>query len=110
MAKNINRGDLNRRITIQTETAARGTSGQEILTWATLFSCWAKVDFGIAGAGEKLEPDQVIVTTVVDFTIRKRTVDEKMRIVYGSSNFSIININEAGGRNEFLVLKAQKVE
>lgn len=110
MAKKVNSGDLNRQIVIQAETAARGTSGQEILTWTTLYTCWAKIDYGIAGAGENLGPDQIIVSTVADFTIRKRTIDEKMRVVYGGSNFSIMNINEAGGRNEYLVLRTQKVE
>jgi len=111
MAKKAGIGELNRRIVIQEETATRGTSGQEILSWATLYTCWAKIDFPGIGSGEQVDNDQVIVTTRLDFTIRKRDgIDEKMRVVYGGSNYSIININEHGGRNEFLLLQAQKVE
>ncbi len=111
MAKKAAIGEMNRRIVIQEETATRGSSGQPISSWSTLCSCWAKLDFPSTGSGEQVSNDQVIVTTRADFIIRKRDgIDEKMRIVYGGSNYSIININEHGGRNEFLLLQAQKVE
>ncbi len=111
MAKKAAIGEMDRRIVIQEETATRGSSGQEILSWATLYTCWAKLAFPSTGSGEQVSNDQVIVTTRADFIIRKRDgIDEKVRIVYGGSNYSIVNINEHGGRNEFLLLQAQKVE
>jgi SPP1 family predicted phage head-tail adaptor len=109
--RKLNIGDLNRRIEIQEETATRGTSGQEILTWAQLACVWALVDYPATGSGESIEGNQVVVSTRVDFVIRYRDgLDEKMRIVYRGSNYGIININEHETRNEFLRLKAMKIE
>ena len=111
MAKQLNLGELNRRIDIQQETATRGTSGQEILAWETLASVFAKASYVATGAGESVAADQVIVTTRTDFIIRYRAgLTEKMRIVYRASNYGILNIQEYGGRNQFLLLQAHKVE
>lgn len=111
MKKGINIGQLNRRILIQQETATRGTSGQEILTWSDVANVWAKVSYPLTGSGESVEADQVIVTTTTEFVIRFRNgIDEKMRIVYNGSNFGIININETQERNHFLLIKAHKIE
>ena len=109
--KGINIGELNRRILIQQETATRGTSGQEVLTWANLADVWAKVDYPTTGSGEDIDGNQVIVTTRADFIIRYRDgIDEKMRIVYRGSNYGILNINEMQERNHFLLLQAHKIE
>lgn len=111
MAKQLNIGELNKRIDIQEETATRGTSGQEILSWETLYTCWAKTSYPTTGQGEQISADQVIVTTRIDFIIRNRDgIDEKMRIVYRDSNYGILNIQEHGERNQFLLLQAHKVE
>jgi len=103
--KKTNIGQLNQRIAIQQETASRGDFVQEILTWSDLTSCWS-----MAGSGEGIAADQIVVTTRADFTIRYRNdIDEKMRIVYNGSNYGILNIKNTG-RSAYMTIQAHKVE
>jgi SPP1 family predicted phage head-tail adaptor len=111
MAKQLNIGELNRRIDIQQEVATQGTSGQEILTWENLACVWSKVSYPMTGGGADIDANQVIVTTRTDFIIRYRDgLDEKMRIVYRGANYGILNITEHEQRNRFLTLQAHKIE
>jgi SPP1 family predicted phage head-tail adaptor len=108
--KKTNIGQLNQRIVIQQETASRGDFGQEILTWSDLTSCWSLVEFSMAGSGEGIAADQIVVTTRADFTIRQRNdINEKMRIVYNGSNYGILNIKNTG-RSAYMTIQAHKVE
>jgi len=110
MAKALNIGDFNQRIEIQEETATRGDSGQEILSWTAVFSCWASINKTASGAGENKAADQLVVTTPSDFTIRHREgITEKMRILFRGSYYSITNIEDLG-RSRFMTIETQKVE
>jgi SPP1 family predicted phage head-tail adaptor len=37
-------GPLNRRVSIQSQTASQDELGQQLQTWAPIYSCWAAID------------------------------------------------------------------
>jgi len=98
-------GDMDRRIVIRNYTEAQDGYGDVKLTFGTLATVWAKVEYSAlkeAGIGEK-------ETAVyrVDFTIRYRSdLDEAMQISYDSKTFDIENISEVG-RKEYQVIRAK---
>lgn len=100
-------GTLDRRICIETPTSSRGTSGQELLTWATFAECWAGVEYPGTKSDEGVIADQEVSVTTVNFIIRYRDgLNQKMRIVYNGENYDILNKFELG-RREFLKLPAK---
>lgn len=93
MAKPTYIGQLDQRIRIESSTSSRGTSGQEVLTWATFAECWAAVEYPGTRSGEGVEADQEVSTTAVVFVIRRRDgMNKKMRIVYNEDYYDIENI------------------
>ncbi len=109
MAKGVRPGQLDRRIEIQEPTETRTARGSVTETWTTIARVWAGLSFPSSGNAESIEADQLVATTRVVFTIRYRdTITEKMRIVYGNENYSIIPPIEEQGRKTYLLIRAEK--
>lgn len=105
----MNIGDFDRRITIQTFTVAKNTEGEDIRTWSTLITLWAKkID---TSGNEMFEADQLTAIGKIDWIIRYRTdITERMRISFDSEYYDVLNIEEIEeeGRKRYLLLKTEK--
>lgn len=101
-------GNLDRRIQIQTATAAQDEYGEAVETWATTYTVWAWVRY--KSGGESVFSNKETATADCIFTIRYRTgINERLRIVYDSVNYDILHIAEVG-RRKYLELTAKKVQ
>lgn len=104
----IDPGKLDTRIVIQTYSAALNSFGEENITWSTLATVWAAMDW--TGSGEQENSDQEITATDVVATIRYRSdLNTKMQVVYDSATYDITGITVLG-RKRFQKLKLQTVE
>lgn len=94
-------GQLDRRITLQTFSETTDAFGQEVKSYSTLATVWAKVVEKIGKESE--EGDMIAATKKVEFMIRYRTdVNEEMRISYNSNIYKIKAIQSADARKAFL--------
>lgn len=108
MAKQTQIGERRQRIRIEQPTTSRGTSGQELLTWARYAEVWAKVTYNKGGNSDGMMADQPTVQTSVSFDIAYRDgLNEKMRIVFDDVYFDILQIQKPDFRQS-LVLLCQK--
>jgi len=94
-------GQLDRRITLQTFSETTDAFGQEVKSYSTLATVWAKVVEKIGKESE--EGDMIAATKKVEFMIRYRTdVNEEMRISYNSNIYKIKAVQSADARKAFL--------
>lgn len=94
-------GQLDRRITLQTFSETTDAFGQEVKSYSTLATVWAKVVERIGKESE--EGDMIAATKKVEFMIRYRSdVNEEMRISYNSNIYKIKAIQSADARKAFL--------
>lgn len=103
-------GALNQRITFQSYTRSADGAGGKTKTWADLASVpnvWAMVK--PKGAKESTEEGRVNASGVYIFTVRNRTdLDERMRIVWGGSNYNIRAIHREGWQSQYLQIEAER--
>jgi SPP1 family predicted phage head-tail adaptor len=96
-------GDLNQRITIQSQTRTSDGMGGWTETWATLATVWAAV--WPVSAREILKAGQTSMEITHRIKIRYRAgVDPSYRILFGTRYFSIMSIINVGERGEWLEL------
>jgi SPP1 family predicted phage head-tail adaptor len=96
-------GDLNQRITIQSQTRTADGMGGWTETWATLATVWAAV--WPVSAREILKAGQTSMEITHRIKIRYRAgVDPSYRILFGTRYFSIMSIINVGERGEWLEL------
>lgn len=87
--------EMDRRITIQTNTPTQDASGEQVASWSTLATVWAKIDK--SSAAERFINQQVVGEVDMVFQIRYRSdVTDKMRLVYGGQNYNIKGVTEVG--------------
>lgn len=100
-------GELDQRMTIQQGTDVITTAGGTTTTYADLHANIAcRRMFG--GGGEKFEQDRETSTTIAKFKIRWIAgLNEKMRVVFDSNNYDIVDIDYLG-RREAVMIKAEK--
>ena len=96
---------MDRLITLQTSTATRSASGQEIVTWSNLATMWAEV---VPRSGrEYFGANQNIAEVDAIFRIRYRDgIRPEMRIQYQQQTYNIRWVQELG-RREGLELVGQ---
>lgn len=102
-------GDLDRRVSIETNTPTQDEFGEEIASWAEIAngSVWAKIETG--RGRQRFITDHELNSHTIVFKIRHRTdIDTEDRIVYNSENYDIQAIEEIN-RNEALFVGAQKL-
>ncbi len=102
---------LDRRIELQTYTATRSNTGQELLTWSCLAHVWAEVKYPSTKSDEGIEGDQLVATTRAIFTIRHRCdIEPKQRIVYDGKTWDILVVREHNNaRDRFIQLESELI-
>ena len=110
LSKIVEVGSLDRRVAIQTATAATNEYHGETLTWATTSTVWARVDWQGGHETSEGAERKTAVSSVV-FTIRYLTAakGKKVRISYDSQLFDVVNVKELG-RKRFLELHTKLFE
>lgn len=105
----IKAGDLNRRITIQSQSSTEDAYGGNADTYSTLVQVWAKMEYG--SASEKYAADRLTSFSRVEFAIRYRTdVTAKMRIVDDENkHYEILAVQEDGQRKFTIILAEERV-
>lgn len=98
-------GKLDKRIQIQDYTVSKNDSGEDVLSWSTLATVWAGVEY--KSGNEDFEADQKVATSQVIFTIRYTTIKSNYRILYDADYYDILNI-EGDERTRYLKIKAKK--
>ena len=104
----IHAGELNHRITIQSGTVSKDTSGGPVTTYATHATVWAAFE-GLTGR-ELWQAMQVRENVPVRFRIRYlATVTPDMRVVDGSKTYNIRSVADPDGRRVEMVLVCEEV-
>lgn len=107
LATKENIGQLDRRITIQERTTTKDDYNQDVVTWSTFATVWAKIQENIGG--ESYQADQLTASRFDHFTIRYAAVTETMRILYNDRFYDIRSIQKPD-RNRYLVIKAELLD
>lgn len=101
----MNIGRLDRKIVIENFTTAKNSLNETVSTWNTFHTCFAAVQ--MAGGSETVEADKITAVNKVKFKIRYFAgINEKMRVLYDSNYYDILEIHELG--REGLWLTATK--
>lgn len=88
-------GKLNRRIEIQSQTTTQDASGQELQTWAEVYSCWASID--VQQSQLIYSTAEFIAKTTHRITIRWTSsvvIEPSMRIVYTEATTGVVHTYE----------------
>jgi len=95
-------GDLDRRIFIQDFSSSQNASGEEIKTWSTTSTVWAKkIPKSVA---EKFQTEQEFATADLVFQVRNiPSITVKSRIVYSSENYDILGTQEVKRSEGWLI-------
>jgi SPP1 family predicted phage head-tail adaptor len=84
-------GELRSRITIQQKNVTQNSLGEEVITWETLATVWAKV-IAMSGA-EAMGQGLASATTIYQVTIRGRDdVTSAMRVLYEGLTLEILAV------------------
>lgn len=98
-------GELDRRVTIENYSASTNTYGEQIESWSTYRTVWAKIDFN--GGNVKDEFEKLTGIAKVVFFVRNLDIANlttKSRINYDSKTYYVQAVNEIEGREKFLEL------
>jgi SPP1 family predicted phage head-tail adaptor len=99
-------GKLKERITIESATDAADASGQLIRTWATHKANWPAEHKYVSG-GETFRGRQLSAESSHLFVIRELdTVTTKMRVLWETVYYGIVNVTEPREREMWLECKA----
>lgn len=105
-------GKMRHLVTIQRQTGARDTSGNETDTWNTFATVWAHIEpyVGSARAGrEEFTGNQMVGLDYTRFHLRYLAgLAPKDRILYGARIFDIQAVNNRDERNFELELIAKE--
>lgn len=101
-------GQMDRRVEIQAAVSSFSGTGHEVVTWNTIKTAWAALEYGENNNTEDFEAQQQVSITEVFFTLRYFTgLTAKHRVLYGGQAYDILNILEVG-RKRFLRLQVEK--
>lgn len=96
-------GAFDQRIVIESDTPSRNAIGEEVSSWGTFATVWARVE-PIRG-NEFFAAAQMQDATDHRVTIRYRSdITRDMRIVWRGLNLDIVSIIDVGGKKENLEL------
>ena len=97
---------LDKRITIERKESTRDPIGQPIDAWVVVATVWANIKY--PSGKEFVSADRQTAETVASMRIRKREIDNEMRIRIGSDIYEITAVLQDG--NRFINLATKKVE
>lgn len=100
----MNIGELNRKILIQERAVTTNENSFEILVWNTILSPFTKIEN--TNGSKYFNANSEDMKKNTKFTIRYnsilKTKDEtKLRVVYGSRNYTVLYINDPDEKHEF---------
>ena len=103
----MNAGGFDQRVTIQSKTATRAANGEEVLTWTTFATVWAKVE-QLSGreffAGAQMQ-DWVNARVTIRY---KAGVVHDMRVTWRGDPLEVVSVVEKG-RKEYVELMCRRV-
>jgi SPP1 family predicted phage head-tail adaptor len=98
---------LRHAITIQSKSVSRDVYGEETITWATFWSCWAAIA-PLLGR-EFIEAQQMQARVTHRVTIRYHAgVLPEMRVLFGSRTFAIESVLTVHEITEEMVLMCRE--
>ncbi len=106
----IRSGQLRKRIVIQEKTVTRDATNDEVITWGTFGSRWAK--FRALRGRELFEAQQLNASIDTEFSCRFLAgVTAEMRVLLGSRIFPIVSppIDPDGRGRELILLTRENV-
>jgi len=90
-------GKLDRRITIQSQSASQDGAGESVPTWAPLCTVWAHTA-SLRGK-EPFQGQEFNAQMTTVFTIRWRDdVDVTMRVIFDGDTYDVFSVYEIGRR------------
>ncbi len=99
---------MDEEITIQSYTESRDASGAQVLTWATYATLLARVEWPETGLKEVYENNQKTAFRRIVLWIRyDSAVNEKMRVLYRTTQILEIRGIRTEGRDRYTVLTCQ---
>lgn len=102
---------MDEEITIQSFTASRDASGQQVLTFSDYVTTLARVKWPDAGLKETYSADQQTAFRKIVFEVRyDPEVNEKMRILYRNVQICDIAGIDTLGRDRFMSITCQMRE
>jgi SPP1 family predicted phage head-tail adaptor len=106
----INAGELDRRIQLQSATITNDADyNQEVSSWATYATVWAKMEFHRATEGEASAREYAEMGLYL--TIRYRgDVTSEHRVIFEGTTYEIIGRPRELGRREGLKLQVKVIE
>lgn len=97
-------GELDRRVTIENYSASTNTYGEQIESWSTYRTVWAKIDFNGGNVKDEFEKLTGIAKVVFVRNLDIANLTTKSRINYDSKTYYVQAVNEIEGREKFLEL------
>lgn len=87
-------GQLRQRIQLQSSSHTRGDNGEDILSWATTTTVWARAE--VQNQGEALEGEKRTATETVKFTVRYSSTTQSLspanRLIWGTTTYNITGV------------------
>ena len=103
-------GQLDQRVTFQSETKTDDGGGGETSVWANISTdptVWASVT--TTGGGEGFSEERTNATSMAEFVIRNRgDLSEAMRILWDGEAYNIRHIDRMGSREMYLTINAER--
>lgn len=101
-------GQLDKKILIQQQTMTQDEYGQQLETWITIATVYAKIK-PLVGK-EFILAQQISTNLSHDVTIRyRRWIKPKMRVSYLDRYFEILAVIDSDEKREWLYLKCREV-
>ena len=103
-------GELDRRIQLQRATITNDPEyNEEVSTWATYATVWAKQEFHRANEGE--DASRLFAELGLYFTIRWRDdFSQEHRVIYDGDTYEVVGHAREIGRRRFLKFQARLIE
>jgi SPP1 family predicted phage head-tail adaptor len=106
----MNAGLMDELVTVQQYTTTTDSNtGEKLQSWSTYTTAWARIQEGESGS-ETVDADRREHKQTITFTLRYDSgINTKMRIVWESKNYNIINIADLE-RRMYLKIQAELVQ
>lgn len=102
-------GNLRERVELQEKTVEQNEFGEEIVTYETIETVWARVE-PLKGQ-ERFEAQQVTAKLSVRIYVRHRTdLSVQDRVVWDGKEFNILAMLNADERRRFLQLDCEAIQ
>jgi SPP1 family predicted phage head-tail adaptor len=106
----MNAGLMDELVTVQQYTTTTDSNtGEKLQSWSTYLTPWARIQESESGS-ETVDADRREHKQTITFTLRYDSgINTKMRIVWESKNYNIINIADLE-RRMYLKIQAELVQ